>query len=400
MLIYSHDTFGLGHLRRCRAIAHAIVDHRSDVSCLILSGSPIIGSYGFKPRVDFVRFPGVVKLRNGSYSPRGLDISIEDAIQIREKLILASADAYRPHIFLVDKEPFGLRREVARTLRMLKERGTRLVLGLRDIMDDQEHLAEEWDRKAAIPALESIYDDIWVYGAERIYDPLSGLNVSGVVRSKMAYTGYLRRDFNAEFGDHRPTSTSSVTRVSDKFILVTTGGGGDGASLVDWVLQACEADRTIAHKLLIVLGPFMTADAQASFKARAGELANVEIITFVPDLDHLMNEAMAVIAMGGYNTFCEILAADKPALIVPRTEPRLEQFIRASRMSELGLVRMLVDDDKRSVPAMAAAIKALPDQPPPSAAKLQGYISGFETINSMVDRCLGQPGPRAGGTTA
>ena len=25
ILIYSHDTFGLGHLRRCRAIAHSLV---------------------------------------------------------------------------------------------------------------------------------------------------------------------------------------------------------------------------------------------------------------------------------------------------------------------------------------------------------------------------------------
>jgi len=197
MLIYSHDTFGLGHLRRCRAIAHSLVDHRSDISCLILSGSPIIGAYGFKPRVDFVRFPGVVKLRNGSYSPRGLDISIEDAIKIREQLIRSSAEAFRPHVFLVDKEPLGLRREVARTLEMLKRNGTRLVLGLRDIMDDQEQLAEEWDRKAAMPALEKIYDDIWVYGTQSIYDPLAGLKVSPAVRAKMTYTGYLRRDFAA-----------------------------------------------------------------------------------------------------------------------------------------------------------------------------------------------------------
>ena len=26
LLIYSHDSFGLGHLRRCRAIAHDLVD--------------------------------------------------------------------------------------------------------------------------------------------------------------------------------------------------------------------------------------------------------------------------------------------------------------------------------------------------------------------------------------
>ncbi len=385
LLIYSHDTFGLGHLRRCRAIAHSLVDHRRDISCLILSGSPIIGAYGFKPRVDFVRFPGVVKLRNGSYSPRGLDISIEDAIQIREKLIRASAEAFRPHIFLVDKEPLGLRGEVAPTLRMLKDKGTRLVLGLRDIMDDQDQLAEEWDRKAAMPALQNLYDHIWVYGSEPIYDPLSGLKVSAAVRRKMSYTGYLRPALASDAEQDKP----STTTLPEKFILVTTGGGGDGASLVDWVLKACEHDRSIEHRLLIAMGPFMPMEAQAEFRARAAVLRNVELLPFVPDLDRVMSKACAIVAMGGYNTFCEILAADKPALIVPRTVPRLEQFIRAERMSKLGLVRMLVDDDSRSVGAMAEAIKALPLQPAPSTVKVEGYLAGFDTINGNVDRILG-----------
>ena len=40
ILIYSHDTFGLGHLRRCRTIAHSLVERFKQLSVLILSGSP------------------------------------------------------------------------------------------------------------------------------------------------------------------------------------------------------------------------------------------------------------------------------------------------------------------------------------------------------------------------
>ncbi len=385
LLIYSHDTFGLGHLRRCRAIAHALVDHRPDISVLILSGSPIIGSYGFRPRVDFVRFPGVVKLRNGDYSPRGLDISIEDAISIREKLIRASAEAFRPHLFLVDKEPLGLRGEAGPTLEMLKQRGTRLVLGLRDIMDDQDQLAEEWDRKAAMPALENLYDNIWVYGSDRIYDPLAGLSVSNDVRKKITYTGYLRRNFASD----GVAGGSKNSTLPDNFILVTTGGGGDGESLVDWVLSACEQDPSIPHNIVIVLGPFMPAELQASFRARAANLPRVELTTFVPDLERLMSQSSGVVGMGGYNTFCEILAADKPALIVPRTVPRLEQFIRATRMSNLGVVSMLVDDEHRSISAMADALCKLPAQSTPSSIDLPGYLDGFDNINRIVDGWLG-----------
>ena len=80
VLIYSHDSFGLGHLRRCRAIAHSLVEADSSISVLILSGSPIIGSFDFRSRVDFVRVPGVIKLRNGEY------VSLNEHIDVDETL--------------------------------------------------------------------------------------------------------------------------------------------------------------------------------------------------------------------------------------------------------------------------------------------------------------------------
>ena len=83
ILIYSHDSFGLGHLRRCRAIAHSLVARYKGVSVLILSGSPIIGSFDFRSRVDFVKIPGVIKLRNGEYTSLSLDIDIEHTVSLR-----------------------------------------------------------------------------------------------------------------------------------------------------------------------------------------------------------------------------------------------------------------------------------------------------------------------------
>src|SRR5215813_967441 len=80
VLIYSHDTFGLGHLRRCRTIAHSLVEADKDLSVLILSGSPIIGSFDFRARVDFVRVPGVIKLRNGEYTSLSLHMHIEETL--------------------------------------------------------------------------------------------------------------------------------------------------------------------------------------------------------------------------------------------------------------------------------------------------------------------------------
>src|SRR3954471_16614823 len=163
VLIYSHDTFGLGHLRRCRAIAHSLVDLERDLSVIILTGSPIIGSFNFRARVDFIRIPGVIKLRSGDYTPLSLLIDIEETLELRASIIRHTAEIFDPDIFIVDKEPLGLRGEVAPTLKSLKRRGTRLVLGLRDVMDEPRLLEPEWQRKKAMPALRELYDEIWVY---------------------------------------------------------------------------------------------------------------------------------------------------------------------------------------------------------------------------------------------
>ena len=96
---------------------------------------------------------------------------------IRSAIIPETARVFEPDIFLVDKEPLGLRGEVEATLKFLKEKGKLLVLGLRDVMDEPTRLAEEWERKRALPALENLYDHIWIYGMPEICDPLDGIAV-------------------------------------------------------------------------------------------------------------------------------------------------------------------------------------------------------------------------------
>jgi len=383
VLIYSHDTFGLGHLRRCRAIAHALVENDKRLTVLILSGSPIIGSFDFRARVDFVRIPGVIKLRDGAYTSLGLHIDTEQTLAMRASIIHHTAAIFDPDIFIVDKEPLGLQGEVAETLAMLKERGTRLVLGLRDVLDDPASLAQEWARKNVLPALRDLYDEIWIYGLARVCDPIAEIDLPAAVRRKIAFTGYLPRSLPA-----RVPATVMAEPTDDPFILVTTGGGGDGETLVDWVLRAYEGSTPPPLRALVVLGPFMAPDVKAGFQARIERLARIEAVVFDAYIEHLVAAAAGVVAMGGYNTFCEILSFDKRALIVPRRVPRLEQFIRASRARDLGLVAMLDDAARTDAEIMATALRRLPHQPRPSERVIPGLLDGFETVNRLVARDL------------
>ncbi len=394
ILLYSHDTFGLGHLRRCRAIAHSLVEREPELSALILTGSPIIGAFDFRSRVDFVRVPGVIKLRNGDYTSLNLHLNIDETVRIRESIIQHTADIFDPDIFLVDKEPLGLRGEIENTLSMLKKRGTRIVLGLRDVLDEQQLLAPEWSRKGAIPAIEKFYDEVWVYGLREIYDPLVGLDVPKSVSDKISYTGYLPRPLPQPIpAKHWPDITSS------EYFLVMTGGGGDGEGLIDWILTAYENRKDIPLPALLVLGPFMSAEKQVEFQERAEELENVDAIVFHAQIEHLVDKAKAIVAMGGYNTFCELLTLDKPALVVPRTIPRKEQYLRASKAEELGLIRMLVDpqeahDGPRDPDIMADALHALMTQPRPSDAFIPNLLGGFEKVHELARPWLTDDRPK------
>ena len=385
VLIYSHDSFGLGHLRRCRAIAHALVEHHPGMSVLILSGSPIIGNFDFRSRVDFVRIPGVIKLRNGEYTSLSLKLDIEHTLAMRASIIQHTADVFDPDIFLVDKEPLGLRGEVGDTLEMLKARGTPLVLGLRDVMDEPALLAPEWERKNVLPALRDLYDEIWIYGLPQICNPLEDISLPASVLRKTVYTGYLRRTN----GDDTAATRTEIP-FDEPYLLVTPGGGGDGEALVDWVLSAYEYDSAIPVPALVVFGPFMPPEIQAEFARRAAELGRIKTMTFDAKIEPLIKQAAGLVAMGGYNTFCEILSFDKPSIIVPRTRPRMEQYIRARRADQLGLVKMLVDDGRREAKSMATALRHLLQQSQPSSVVIPGLLDGLPSVNRLAQRWLGQ----------
>ena len=378
ILIYSHDSFGLGHLRRCRTLAHALVEQNQNLSVLILSGSPIIGSFDFKARVDFVRIPGIIKLRNGEYTSLSLHIDTEQTLAMRASIIRHTAETFDPDIFIVDKEPYGLKGEVEETLKVLKERGTQLVLGLRDVLDDPSLLVPEWKRKNVMPALSDLYDDIWIFGVEQLYNPLSSIELPADVKRKVTYTGYLPRKVHPE------NEPAILEEISEPYVLVTVGGGGDGDVLTDWVLRAYEADPDLPLNALFVLGPFMPPEQRASFRERMSKLPHVKFVTFNNNMEFLMDRASAVVAMGGYNTFCEVLSMDKRALIIPRTVPRLEQYIRATRAAELGLIGVLTDDGERSADTMCTALKQLNQQSKPSDVVIPGLLDGLINVNRLA----------------
>jgi predicted glycosyltransferase len=381
VLMYSHDSFGLGQLRRCHAIAHALVARHQDLNVLILTGSPIIGRFRFRARVDFVRLPGVVKLRSGACASLSLEMDIADTLALRASIIEHTARVFRPHLFVVDETPLGLLGEAQGTLRLLKRRGCRLVLGLHDVMDGSTMLTEEERPKRILPGLDRLYKHVWMYGLPEVYDSGRGQGPPSRGRPRMVFTGYLGREPQPDVA--LPYEVTALAQ-RGPFLLVTPGGGSDGAELIHTVLTAHERfDAQLPWPSLIVYGPFLSARHRTAFEQRAARLDRVTTLVFHEHLENLMEKAAAVVCSGGYNTFCEALSLGKRCLIVPRETPRGGQLLRAEAARKLGLVHVL-HPDQLSPETLAEALTQLRVQSPPAMDRIPGLLGGLPQISAIV----------------
>ena len=393
ILIYSHDSYGLGHLRRSQTIAHALLGAFPNYSVLIVTGSPLAGQFEWKQGIDFLRLPGITKLHNGEYATHHLNIPIQDLVKLRAAIITQSIESFQPDLILVDKEPLGLRGELLEALSLAKRKNIPIILGLRDVLDESHALHEEWLRKNIYQHLPEFYNEIWVYGSQEMGNPMKGLPIEKDLEPITHFTGYINRSGNGS--SLPPQNNLTKTNPEDPFLLGMVGGGGDGEGLIDALLSLYEKHESELLPILLILGPFMTKDAKKQFALRTEQLPKVETIFFAPHIEFLLKKTCGVISMGGYNSFCEILSFDKPALIYPRKKPRLEQYIRALRAQDMGLTTLLEEEDLENAAKFKQKIQQLPNAPKPSAQKdLEILLGGLHFITNRIHTRLNDKNSR------
>ena len=338
--LYSHDTMGIGHMRRNQLIAQALAASPLRPNILLICGAREACFFETPAGVDCVTLPSLAKRGDGVYHARRLDVQLGELLRLRSQVIRGTLDAFDPDVLIVDKVPRGALCELDPALELLTARGNaRLVLGLRDVLDDPRIVADEWARDDAEQAVRDHYDAVWVYGSRDVYDVAQAYGLASDVAEKIRYTGYLQR-YGAAGGCSSPAGEAPplLRLPAGRIVLCMVGGGQDGGDVAEAFAQATLPERTTG---VIVTGPFMPPDAHGRLRAMARLRRNLRVLEFVPNIDALIRRAHRVVAMGGYNTVCELLSMRKTALIVPRTRPRREQLIRARNMHALGLLDYL-----------------------------------------------------------
>ena len=349
LLVYSHDTFGLGNIRRTLAICKHVHAAIQDLSILIVSGSPMLQSFRVEPGIDYIKLPCLKRTKLGELGVRFLDLDLREIVRLRRELILSTVMGYRPDVVFVDKKPDGLAGELDPSLRHIKcsSSNTRIHLVLRDILDSPTVTLDDWTRHGYFSILRWYYDGIFVLGDRKIFDVREEYQFPLRLREKVHHYGYVQREA-PQRSRHEIRRDLGVEN-AESLVLVTTGGGEDGFEILAASLAATgNLAKRLAVKTLLVTGPELSADKSRVIRRIARSRPDLQVIEFTDDLMSYMHAADVVVSMAGYNSICELLTLRKRSIVIPRVKPVEEQKIRAERLAGLGAFRVILPNELTS----------------------------------------------------
>lgn len=380
VMLYSHDSVGLGHLRRNLAIAGEITKSFPLASVMIVTGSPCATQFKLPCGTDLIKIPSITKNSDGDYVTDSFGGSLETTIRFRSKMILETYRAFSPDLIIIDHQPTGLKGEAMAMLREAKEHGKKIFFGMRDVVDAPPVVRRDWDNAECRWVLNECYDQICIYGKQDIFDPRS------------AYDPLLRDVKQCEFlgfivGEAKNHS-KKMHRSERKKVLVTFGGGNDGAERALHYLDALSLHK-VNWDSHVVTGPMMSSDIVHRLKDKARKIrpvGSVSVKRFHRNLPAMMQRFDAIVSMAGYNSCAEILESGLPAVFLPRSFPRQEQLIRAVKLAQRGWAITLPQekpDPLCLVEAIQTAIQKSPSDRSPAS------LNGLSNLSRLIGQHLG-----------
>jgi len=358
ILFYSQHVLGIGHFFRSMEIARALEPHE----VLFVEGGSPLRNFTPPAHVRRVLLPPV--MMDSGFSRVDVGEADPDSVwRERSERLLDLFHSFRPHRVVTELFPFGrrmFRHELMPLLDAARQTTstTLVVCSLRDILVEKSDVRKYEMR--VLDILNVYYDLLMVHADPRIIDLSETFSRTGDIAIPLVYTGFVCR--------RAPERRGQGDR---RVIVVSTGGGRVGADLLQVVLKGFRRLKGSELELRVFLGPFMEEAERSALADLASGDHRVSLRPFTDDFLAELAGADLSISMGGYNTCMDILASRVPALVYPFPQNR-EQSMRAGRLEELGLLRVL---KSLSVAELSTAMEALlecPDVPGFHAPDMDG----------------------------
>jgi len=392
VLIAVTHLLGSGHLVRAAHLARALAEGGFAVT-LASGGMPMRAMAGepfefaqLPPiKVEGVDFRNLLDEAGGPIDP--------DRLAARRAMLSTLASTLRPGVVITEHFPFG-RRQLAEEFLALIAAARRadpraLVLSsVRDVLvtPRPKRILE------AGQLLAEHFDGVLVHG-DRDFLPLNASwPVSPELAPRLHYTGYLAAPSlraersKPEASESPPGPLRSARNDGTGEILVSGGGSGAALPLFRLCLEAARLCNA-SQRWRLLAGRGLT---EADFAAlREAASPNVAVERARPDFPELLARCALSISQAGYNTVLDLVAAGRPAIVVPFDEgAETEQAVRAHAMERAGLARCLrlSDEDAVTPAAFATAVEAALRGPPPASVAIDR--DGAKAVTGIVRRLL------------
>lgn len=332
VLFYCQSLLGIGHFIRSRELLAAL----REFEVCFLYGGEVVPGFDLPAGVEVIYLPA---LRSDTsfqhlYVIDGQE-SLAEVKARRKELVRSVFDRFRPDILLIELFPFGRKKFNFELLPLLAHaRATRpeikIVCSLRDIL---VHRADQERYEADVCAVMNQYFDLLLVHADpRLQRLEETFGSVAQLACPLRYTGYVAQP---------PRGDAFASTQTEPLILVSIGGGRVGHELIECALAA-ESQLSFPHRMHVLTGPHIPAEAFARLQQLAAGHAHVTLEHHTTQFMHWLRQAALSVSMAGYNTCMDILSAHARALVYPFTEhDNDEQTWRARKLEQFGYVRML-----------------------------------------------------------
>lgn len=393
ILVYTHNSIGVGHAFRTAAVISGIKKWRPDIDFLVISGTSVPQVF-FKEDIEVIKLPSVkmdIDHKQNSLHSRYLTgFDLEAVFDFRQRLIMASFDFLQPDALIIEHNMTGQMSELIPLLMkkwMRKGGPVDFVLAhicrgimkwiplLRIPYQNPRHRSESIN-------IGGLYDFMYVLEDREVIDiNKSFLGDDPELENKIQYLGKIT---NRTY-DELPSRNETLKRfgMPDKKLVVVSLGRNQ--KVFNLSIRLAEIfDKFINHETYEVVMALDTYLDRSSVEAlRSHESCNrIRFIDFLPDLVDLFNHSEIVISRAGYNTVNEILLTGTKAIIVPESHGGGEQELRAHSVKAENILVMnednilMQDPTEKMIDFIRNASRATP-------IKFDKYSIGYKIIQDL-----------------
>lgn len=378
LLFYCQHILGIGHLIRSMEIVRGLL---TDFEVCFVNGGRVIEDFPIPAGVQVVNLPAIATdTEFQALRAINPDQDLDAVFAERTTILVNLVNQFCPDFLVVELFPFGRRRfstELVPCIESAKARGAKVVCSLRDIVVTKQDQARH---EAKICRLMNQYFDLLLIHGDPAFQPLE-LSFSRVadLHCPVVYTGYV-----VQASTHAEAPPPLVDPDAP-LILTSVGGGRFGHELLFSAVAAAPYLTHLPHQILVFTGPFCPPDVFAALETQAAQHPNVTLQRYTPNLLAYMHRADLSISMAGYNTTMNVLTSGVRAMVLPFTgNDDQEQTLRAERLEELGIVRVIRPDDLSPEQLAQRMVDCLQRQPPARSFDFQGVAKTAAQLRALT----------------